>query len=299
MNCQVVVPAHLRVAAEVEEVGGAAEALEGAGAQGQQPRGADPHVVAGVGVEGLARQGVAELRRDLVGEPHRVARRAGRSCGRRSSPARRRCPAGPACRCWNSVPPVQLLLVVVGRLLQGRVVVRLALVDEAGRHLDAAVRVERVDAEDRAAVDRLRRLRVGSAQEARVGRVVQDAAELTVVEQRLREALRRVLEAVRQVDVREGELAVLRDRRGVDVELMVAEHVAEGDGRAAEDVAAARHADVDRRPPSRNSLPKVLFLLIWLLTSVWVSGAWKSMIGPGAPKSALAAVRTGVLGSIV
>ena len=39
--------------------------------------------------------------------------------------------------------------------------------------------------------------------------------------------------------------------------------------------------------PSRNIFSNVFFLRLLSATSVCCSGAWKSMIGPGAPKSAL------------
>jgi len=42
--------------------------------------------------------------------------------------------------------------------------------------------------------------------------------------------------------------------------------------------------------PSRNSLSQEPFLTLFSEMSVWLSGAWKSMTGPGAPKSAVAAV---------
>jgi hypothetical protein len=42
--------------------------------------------------------------------------------------------------------------------------------------------------------------------------------------------------------------------------------------------------------PSRNILSQEPFLTLFSPTSVWFSGAWKSMTGPGAPKSADSAV---------
>ncbi len=45
--------------------------------------------------------------------------------------------------------------------------------------------------------------------------------------------------------------------------------------------------------PSRNSFSNVPFVRMFCLTSVWLSGGVKSMIGPGAPKSALATVCSG------
>jgi len=41
--------------------------------------------------------------------------------------------------------------------------------------------------------------------------------------------------------------------------------------------------------PSRNSRCQLPFFSLFSAMSVWLSGAWKSMIGPGAPKSAVAA----------
>ena len=95
------------------------------------------------------------------------------------------------------------------------------------------------------------------------GLVVEDVLEVAVEERRLREALQRVVEPARQVQVRERQRPVLRDRRGVEVELLIAQHVAEGDRRAAEDVAAARHADVHRRPAvEKELLERPLLLLV-------------------------------------
>ena len=42
--------------------------------------------------------------------------------------------------------------------------------------------------------------------------------------------------------------------------------------------------------PSRNIFSNVPFFFWFACTSVWVSGAWKSMIGPGSPKSREATV---------
>ena len=64
--------------------------------------------------------------------------------------------------------------------------------------------VERVDADDRAAADGLRRLRLVAADERRVRRVVEQAAELAVVEERLRVALDGVLKALADADVRQS-----------------------------------------------------------------------------------------------
>ena len=92
-------------------------------------------------------------------------------------------------------------------------------------------------------------------------RVVEDAPSCAVEELCLREALQRVVEAAREVEIRERQRAVLRDRRGVEAELLVAEHVAEGDLRAAEEVAAARHAERSTGGrPSRNIFSNVPFL---------------------------------------
>ena len=51
--------------------------------------------------------------------------------------------------------------------------------------------------------------------------------------------------------------------------------------------------------PSRNIFSKAPFFFLFAATSVCWSGAWKSMIGPGAPKSAVAAVCSGSLSSSV
>jgi hypothetical protein len=94
-------------------------------------------------------------------------------------------------------------------------------------------------------------------------RVVEDVLEIAVEERRLRERLQRVVEAVRQVQVRERQRSVLRDRGGVEVELLVAEHVAERDRGAAEDVAAAGDPDVHRRTPvEEHLLERALLLLV-------------------------------------
>ena len=126
---------------------------------------------------------------------------------------------------------VSLLLVVLRVVLlqrPDRCTTRSSWTSAAGE-LEAAVAVERIDAEGAAAADGARRDRQVAADERRERRIVEHAAELPVEELRLRVALQRVLEAPRQVDVRQRQRAVLRDRRGEDVELLVAEHVAEGD----------------------------------------------------------------------
>ena len=51
--------------------------------------------------------------------------------------------------------------------------------------------------------------------------------------------------------------------------------------------------------PSRNIFSNVPFLRTLAVTSVCWSGAWKSMIGPGAPKSEVEAVCSGSLRSSV
>src|SRR5690606_1394974 len=94
---------------------------------------------------------------------------------------------------------------------------------------------------------------VVAVEERREDRIVEVRAE-AIEEGLVREGLRGVLEPARQVQEAERERPVLGDRRGEDVELLVAEHVAEGDLRAAEDVAAAGHADIDRGPPVEEQL---------------------------------------------
>ena len=84
-----------------------------------------------------------------------------------------------------------------------------------------------------------------------------------------------------------------RNRRGVETDLLVAEDVAERYRGSAEHVAAARDADVDRRPPVEEQLPNAPLRRLFSAISVCESGAWKSMIGPGAPKSAVAAMAIG------
>ena len=51
--------------------------------------------------------------------------------------------------------------------------------------------------------------------------------------------------------------------------------------------------------PSRNIFSKRPFLRAFSFTSVCCSGAWKSMTGPGSPKSALATVCSGSFRSSV
>src|SRR5439155_24317988 len=93
-----------------------------------------------------------------------------------------------------------------------------------------------------------------------VPRIVEEAAQLSVEELGLREALQRELEAARQVHVRERQRPVLRDRGGEQVELLIAEDVAEAHLRSAEDVAVARDADVDRRPALEHHLLELALL---------------------------------------
>jgi hypothetical protein len=64
-----------------------------------------------------------------------------------------------------------------------------------------------------------------------------------------------------------------------NVELLVAQHVAEGHRRAAEHVAAARDADVHRRAAVEEHLLERPLTRALAGMSVCVSGAWKSMIG--------------------
>ena len=45
--------------------------------------------------------------------------------------------------------------------------------------------------------------------------------------------------------------------------------------------------------PSRKSFSNLPFFRWLSVTIVWVSGAWKSMIGPGAPKSSVTALESG------
>ena len=51
--------------------------------------------------------------------------------------------------------------------------------------------------------------------------------------------------------------------------------------------------------PSRNSFSKAPFRFLLEASSVWLSGAWKSMMGPGAPKSADSTVCSGLARSVV
>ncbi len=105
----------------------------------------------------------------------------------------------------------QRLLVRVRVRLQALVVERLVDVHEPGRQFDAMVPIERIDADGGAAADRLGRLRLIVADERRIGRVVEEPAELAVVEDRLRKALQGELEALADADVGERKGAVLRD----------------------------------------------------------------------------------------
>ena len=93
-------------------------------------------------------------------------------------------------------------------------------------------------------------------------RVVEDAFELAVVELRHVVALERPLQTPLHVQPGERHRAVLRHRRDEQVELLIAEHVGEGDLRAAEHVAAARHAERDRRPALEEQLLELALLLL-------------------------------------
>ena len=206
-----------------------------------------------VHVEGLARQRRADLRRDVVPDADRVA-------GERAELAedRRLLYEGRAERDERTVAEhrlaVLLPLIIGGELLQAGIVVFLVDLHDAAGDLDAPVAVERIDAKRAAAADGTRRNRQIAVDERRVRRIVEDAAELTVEELRLRVALQRVLEPPRQVHIRQRHRPVLRDRGDEQVDLLVAEDVAEAHLRAAEDVAVAGHADVHRRPALEEHL---------------------------------------------
>ncbi len=153
---QVVVAAHLGVAAEIEVARELAPALVGAGAQREHAVGAEAQVIAGVGVHGLAREQVAKARRVLVAERTSCGRRAGRIRGTPSSRARRLMPSGSELAVREEDAAVVLLLVLVGGVLQPGVVVFLAELQEAARQLEPGVAVDRVDGAERAAARRLR-----------------------------------------------------------------------------------------------------------------------------------------------
>ena len=247
-----VVAAQFRVAAEEEEVGHVADALEPFHAERGHAVAADALVVAGVAVEGLARQRVADLRRHLVGQAIGAAgQRAVLAKDRRLVHERGADRHGGAV--VEDAGAEVLLLELVGEILQGLVAELVVEVRDAAKQLDPRVTRERVDAKHARAVDGPRGHGIVAAQEEGERRVVE--ARLQPVEELgLREALDGVLEALRQVGVREGERAELRHRGGKEREVLVAEHVAEGDGGAAEDVTAARHAEVDRRPSVQEQL---------------------------------------------
>ena len=125
-------------------------------------------------------------------------------------------------------------------------------------------------------------------------RIVEHAGIVAVIELRLRVGLHRVLEPPRQVRIRERHRPVLRDRRGEDVELLVAEHVGERHLRAAEQVAAARDADVDRRAPLEEQLlERALRLDVRLDQRVADRRLEVDDRASGEPKSALATVCSG------
>jgi hypothetical protein len=125
--------------------------------------------------------------------------------------------------------------------------------------------IQRVNAERRAAPDGARGLGRVAADERRQRGIVEQPFEVAVEELRLRIALERVLETASEVDITEGQRAVLGDRRGEDVDLLVAEHVAEADFSAAEYVAVAGDADVHRRTPlEEHLLERLLLALIGL-----------------------------------
>ena len=113
--------------------------------------------------------------------------------------------------------------------------------------------IEWIDAERRGAARGLRGERVVAAEEA-VFESIERRRVVPVEELRLRVGLQRVLKATRQVQVGERHRPVLRHGGGVQVELLVAEDVCECHLRAAEQIAAARHAEVHRWPAFQEEL---------------------------------------------
>ena len=145
---QVVVAAQFGVAAVVEVVRRVSRAVEAAEPERRDAVGRDALVVAEVAIERLPRQRVAELRRDGVRRPERVA-------GQRPVLAEHRRLARQRDRERHREAvvegrlAVQRLLVVVRVVLQLLVVEALVVVGDAARQLEPRVAVERVDREQR------------------------------------------------------------------------------------------------------------------------------------------------------
>src|SRR5262249_39832588 len=121
---------HFRVATKIQEVRKGTTALEAAQAQGEHARTGQPLIIAGVAVEGLSRQRVRDLRRHIVGKPHRAASAPTELAEHRRFLNKRRGE-------WQqrAVPEVllteSLLVILLGRLLQERIVVLLLRVQHA------------------------------------------------------------------------------------------------------------------------------------------------------------------------
>ena len=145
---QVVVAAQLRVAAEIHVAGELAPALEAARAERQHAVGARAAGSSARRTSTVCRDSrLPAARRVFVAERTRVARASGPysrntvvSCTY-DEPERHELAAR------EQHAPVLLLLVLVGDLLQARLVVFLLELEEAAGHLEARVAVERVDAE--------------------------------------------------------------------------------------------------------------------------------------------------------
>src|SRR5262249_8415142 len=136
------------------------------------------------------------------------------------------------------------LLELLSGLLQARIRILLVDLHEPTGDLDPAVAIEGIAAERAAALHRPGRDRLVPAEERRRRRIVEKPPKLAVKERGLREALKRVLEPAGQVHPRQRERAVLLDGGGEEIELLIPEHVSEGDLGASKDVAVARDADV-------------------------------------------------------
>ena len=155
-----------------------------------------------------------------------------------------------------------LLLVLLRVRLQPRIFERLLVVDEPTVDLDAPVSIERIDPEDRASAQGACGDSEIAVDDAAESGVVEDVFELPVEKLRLRVALHRPLKPAVEIQVVERHRAVLRHRRRKHAELLIAEHVGKRDLRPAEEVAAARDTEVDRRTAVEEQLFELALLLL-------------------------------------
>ena len=185
----------------------------------------------------------------------------------------------------NSVRPYWSLLVLIGDLLQTRLVVLLLELQQPAGQLEPRVAVERIDCRSRRAARRLRRDRRVAVDEA-VLEPIERRRIVAVEELRLRVRLQRVLQPVRQVRCSENDIV---------------RYCETDEAKKLNCLSPSTSVKVTCVPPktspplvtptftggrpSRNSFSNVPFVRMFCLTSVWLSGGVKSMIGPGEPKS--------------